>query len=296
MTAENRTVEDLTGRTQPRVAVITGASSGVGRAAAEELSRRGWTVGLIGRDARRLAAALARVRAVGRASATAFQADFTKLDSVRALARQLRDAYPRIDVLANNAGGTVHTRRSTVDGFEATIQVNHLAAFLLSHELREAMRGGRIIMTSSVAHSQGRIDPEDLSRTRQRYVPLLAYADSKQANILFAAEAARQWPDIVSTAFHPGIVRTRFGSGNLIYTAFYRYAPFLRSPAKGADTLIWLATTEASTLTNGGYYVDRRERDPGPRASDADLAARLWRASLAAAGLAADPSPPAPAA
>jgi NAD(P)-dependent dehydrogenase (short-subunit alcohol dehydrogenase family) len=287
MTAENQPVEDLTDAAPPgsRVAVVTGASSGIGLAAAEELARRGWTLALVGRDQGRLAEALSRVRALGQAPAEAVCSDFTILDDVRRLAARLRGSYPRIDVLANNAGGTIRTRRSTVDGIEMTMQVNHLAAFLLSNELRGALRGGRIINTASVAHLQGRIDPDDLSGHRQRYLSLAFYGSAKQANILFAAEAARRWPDILSTSHHPGIVRTRFGTGNLMYSAFYRYAPFLRTPARGAETLVWLATTDAGEIRNGGYYTDRAERRPGPRAADPDLASRLWDASAAAVGI-----------
>jgi NAD(P)-dependent dehydrogenase (short-subunit alcohol dehydrogenase family) len=273
-------VEDLT---EPRVAVVTGASSGIGLAAAEELARRGWSIALVGRDQDRLAAATQRVRtaaAVARAvPIESFRCDFAVLDEVRALAASLRKAYPRIDVLANNAGGSLASRRATVDGFEATMHTNHLAPFLLSHELRERVRGGRIINTASGAHVQGRLDPEDLSSERQTYRPLSIYGSAKQANILFAAEAARRWPDIVSTSYHPGLVRTNFGRDNRLYSYFLRYAPGLRTPAKGAETLVWLATANAAALRSGAYYVDERERRPAAKATDPALAAALWEAS-----------------
>jgi NAD(P)-dependent dehydrogenase (short-subunit alcohol dehydrogenase family) len=283
MTWENDAVEDLTGR----VAVVTGANSGIGLAAATELARRGWALALVGRDAARLDAALVAVRAAANAPVTAHRCDFTVLDEVRMLAENLREAHPRIDLLANNAGGAFPARRTTSDGYEKTIQVNHLAHFLLSHELRERMRGGRIVNTSSGTHSSGSLDPDDLSSTGQTYLTRLGvYASAKQANILFAAEAARQWPDILSTSYHPGVVRTRFGNESPMFALFYRVSPFLRTPAKGADTLVWLATTNREQLTNGGYYMDRRERRPAAKATDAALAARLWETSLAAVGLA----------
>lgn len=269
----------------PPVAVVTGANSGIGLAAAEELARRGWVVALVGRDGPRLASAAEVVRELGGPGVHQFQCDFTVLDEVRALAATLRQTFPRVDLLANNAGGTFPNRNTTVDGFEKTIQVNHLAHFLLSHELREVLRGGRIVNTSSGAHNGGSLDAEDLSSTHQTYRALGIYGSAKQANILFAAEAARRWPDIVSTSYHPGLVRTRFGRDSPTMAFFYRVAPMLRTPAKGADTLVWLATIDKGQLTSGGYYIDRRERPPAPNASDPALAARLWEASLTAVGL-----------
>jgi NAD(P)-dependent dehydrogenase (short-subunit alcohol dehydrogenase family) len=288
-------VEDLTG---PPVAVVTGASSGIGLAAAEELARRGWALALVGRDPQRLAAATERVRAAARANAEprpatspdselirSFPCDFETLDGVRELARTLRAVYPHIDVLANNAGGTHPARHTTVDGHERTIQSNHLAPFLLSHELREQLRGGRIINTSSAAHIQGRLDPADLSSSRRRYRPMSNYGTAKQANILFAAEATRRWPDILSTSYHPGVVRTRFGRDSRLYSFFYRTMPGLRTPEKGAETLVWLATADAADIQPGAYYLDRRPRRPSPRAADPDLAAALWEASRQACAL-----------
>jgi NAD(P)-dependent dehydrogenase (short-subunit alcohol dehydrogenase family) len=236
----------------------------------------------VGRDKSRLDAALDRVRAAASAPVSAHRCDFAVLHEVRALAATLREQHPRIDVLANNAGGTISSRQSTVDGHELTIQSNYLAPFLLSHELREQVRGGRIINTSSDAHRAGRIDPDNLNGAGVRYLQLAFYGSAKQANILFAAEAARRWPDILSTSYHPGIVRTRFGRDSALFEIFYRAAPFLRTPAKGAETLVWLAETQRAAIANGGFYVDKRLRRPTRRAADPDLAARIWDASLTA--------------
>jgi len=278
-------VEDLTAGSSPGVVVVTGASSGIGLAAAEELARRGAELALVGRDEARLAEAQRRTAALSSAPVEAFRCDFADLTDVRLLAERLRDRYARIDVLANNAGGTVHRRSSTVDGFETTIQTNHLAPFLLSCLLQDRLRGGRIVNTASGAHMQGRLNPDDLSSTNQRYLSLAVYGSAKQANIAFAAEAARRWPDILSTSYHPGVVRTRFGHGNAMYTLYYRFMPGLRTPAKGAETLVWLATADPAQLTPGAYYQDLRVRRPLPRVVDPAFTARLWEASLAAVGL-----------
>lgn len=264
-----------------RVVVVTGASSGIGLAAAGSLARGGDQVVLVGRDADRLQSAARRVRLASGATPPVFRADFAVLDEVRALADALRRAYPRIHVLVNNAGALFPRRVTTVDGFELTMQTNHLAPFLLTSLLAD--RVDRVVTTASRAHQQGRLDPERLD-SPGRYVPLAVYGTSKQANILFAAEAARRWPDVLSVSYHPGVVRTRFGSENPIVGWYYRIAPWLRSPERGADTLCWLATAPAVELVNGGYYVDRRLRRPARRAADPAVAARLWEASERAVG------------
>jgi NAD(P)-dependent dehydrogenase (short-subunit alcohol dehydrogenase family) len=287
---ENEAVEDLTGNAgghRPRVVVVTGATSGIGLAAAEERARAGDEVALVGRDPARLDAALSRVRRGARVAPRGFLADYAVLDQVRRLAGELSAAYPRIDVLANNAGALVPRQVTTVDGYELTMQANHLAPFLLTYLLRERL--SRVVTTASRAHQQGRLSAELVRRQPfdgfRRYVPLLAYGSSKQANILFAVEAARRWPDVLSTSYHPGVVRSRYGHDTPLIAAYYRWAPGLRTPQKGADTLVWLATAPAADLVNGGYYVDRRLRRPAARSADPQLARLLWEASLAAVGL-----------
>ena len=210
-----------------------------------------------------------------------YRADFAVLDEVRALAEKLRGAYERIDVLANNAGLLSPGRRVTVDGHEYTIQVNHLSCFLLSSLLRDRLAGGRIVVTASMAENWGQLDPGNLSMTGLRYGQWRAYGNSKSANILFAAEAARRWPEIITTSYHPGAVRTRFGADGWM-TAMYRFLPFFRTPDQGADTLIWLATD--AVPDNGGYYVDRRPGRCSQRSRDPDVAAALWEASERAVG------------
>jgi NAD(P)-dependent dehydrogenase (short-subunit alcohol dehydrogenase family) len=280
---ENESVGDFTGRT----VVVTGASSGVGLAAALGFARLGARVALVGRDRARLAEAVAAVREIARPDVgpDGYPADFAVLAEVRELAEALAVAYPKIDVLANNAGAVIQRRLTTVDGHELTIQGNHLAPFLLTHLLRERLAGGRVVNTASDAHRSGRLDPDDLESKRQQYRALRVYGASKQANILFAAEAARRWPEILSFSYHPGVVRSRFGRESAMYRFFYRYAPMLTTPEGGADTMLWLAATPPGDLVNGGYYAKRRPRQPAPPTGDPAFAARLWEATAAAVGL-----------
>lgn len=269
----------------PRTVVITGASSGVGLAAAEQFARRGDRVVVVGRNPDRMRAAVARVRdAGGGREPVAYRADFEVLDDVRKLADLVRDTCPRIDVLANNAGGMVPDYRRTADGFEATIQGNHLAPFLLTHLLRDRLTGGRVVNTASRAHQLSNLDPRDLTGTPEKYSSWAAYGAGKAANILFTAEAARRWPEVESVSFHPGVVRTNFGSGAAT-RLFYRYAPFLTTPEKAGALLVWLATAPAAELTDGAYYVGHKVTPPARGAADPALAATLWDTSTEAVGL-----------
>ncbi|MFG2165898.1 SDR family NAD(P)-dependent oxidoreductase [Micromonospora chersina] len=272
-------MEDLTER---RTVVVTGASSGIGLAAAVDLAGRGDRVVLVGRDPARLRAAGERVRECCGEQPELFRADFAALDDVRGLAERLRAAYDRIDVLANNAGAIVLQPVTTVDGFELSMQANHLAPFLLSNLLRD--RIGRMVVTASGAHRSGALDPDDLNAALRRYRPMRAYGTSKQANILFTAEAARRWPEVPAYSFHPGVVRTRFGNDSRLVALGMRLLPF-RSPERGAETLVWLANQDPARLVDGGYYADRRLRRPLPKAADPALAARLWTASAKAVGI-----------
>lgn len=267
-----------------RTIVVTGASSGVGLAAAEQFAAQGDDVVVVGRSPDRLADAVARVRAAGGREPAQFRADFERLDDVRKLAADLLDAFERIDVLANNAGGIVADYRRTADGYEATIQGNHLGPFLLANLLRDRLRGGRIVTTASDAHRRGGVDPDDFVSAPERFSRWRAYGASKAANVLFAAEAARRWPDIVSVSFHPGVVRSNFGVGRAT-RLFFRWAPGLVPPEKAGELLVWLATVPAAELVDGGYYERHKLRQPAPEAADPALAARLWEASARAVAL-----------
>jgi NAD(P)-dependent dehydrogenase (short-subunit alcohol dehydrogenase family) len=276
-----------------RVAVVTGAGSGIGAAAAVELARRGLEVVLVGRRRAKLDSTVEQVAAVTGRTPPSFAADFASLDEVRALAVALRDAYPRIDVLANNAGVIGGTRKTTVDGHELTIQVDHLAPYLLTHDLLGPLRAAgdaRVIGTASTAAAAGALDPDDLSGTRRPvYSRWVAYGTAKQANILFAVEAARRLDGtgIVATSFHPGVVRTGFGTTSLAFT-LGKLVPFAyATPERGADTLVHLATHPDGAAYPGGFFARRRLRPP-PASRDPELARRLWDASAAAVGVSPD--------
>src|SRR5690606_14367857 len=202
----------------------TGASSGIGLAAAEQCAKQGDQVVLVGRDEHRLAAAVDRVQAAGPGvKPEHFRADFERLADVRALADHLLSTYPKIDVLANNAGMIATSYRRTVDGHEATIQANHLGHFLLSKLLRDRLRGGRIVNTSVRPGPNVRIDPDRLDGDRQRYKMIPAYQSAKAAGVLFAMEAALRWPDILSLSLHLGVVRTDIGR-DTAFRFVFRYA------------------------------------------------------------------------
>jgi NAD(P)-dependent dehydrogenase (short-subunit alcohol dehydrogenase family) len=265
-----------------RTVLITGASDGIGAAAARALTAAGDTVVIVGRSPEKTAAI---ARGLG---AEYHVADFARLDEVRELAETLLDRHERIDVLANNAGGIMAQRELTTDGFEKTFQVNHLAPFLLTTLLlpRLAESGATVINTSSAAaRIFGRMDIDDLGN-ENAYTPNKAYGDAKLANILFTRELARRFGDsgISTAAFHPGMVATSFATGStspmrVVYRFFGR---FLLTPEKGADTLVWLATsTPRVDWQNGGFYTKRALDRTNPQADDAALASALWDRSSA---------------
>ncbi len=265
--------------------VITGASAGIGAAAAGELARRGARVVMVGRTPAKLEAAADRVRAATGQNPGRHVADFASFADVRRLAAELLAAYERIDVLANNAGLIVAKKQPTVDGNELTIQANHLSPFLLTNLLLDrlsAAPAGRIITTASAAESTGELDPGDLDFSRRRWTRWRAYCSSKQANILFTTELARRLAGgtVSATCFHPGLVRSDFGQTSPLFRIGKLVAPFaFVSPEQGADTLLWLATGETGGAMPGGYFANRGIARPRPKSQDHALAARLWDVS-----------------
>ncbi|MES2093896.1 MAG: SDR family NAD(P)-dependent oxidoreductase [Actinomycetota bacterium] len=263
------------------VIVITGASSGLGRAAAVTLAAKGATVAVVGRNAERTRAVANEV------GGFPFIADFDRLSDVRTLAEELLASYPRIDVLANNAGGLVSARGQSADGHERTFQHNHLAPFLLTNLLLDRITesGGRVISTASAANLFSRLDLDDLDWTRRAYAGgWLPYGTSKLVTIMFVRELARRTAGtgVDAFSFHPGLVATGFGADSLLM----RFGQFISrgslgiSPEQGAAPLIHLASQRDIAAPSGTYFdglsPDGRE---AKTASNEALRRALWARS-----------------
>lgn len=277
-----------------KVCVVTGATSGIGKAAATALARQGATVVLVGRDRARTEAAAADLNAVSASPPRAEIADLASLAQVRGLAGRLA-GLERIDVLINNAGLVLGERRVTPDGFEHVFAVNHLAPFLLTSLLLPhltASGSARVVTVTSDAHSAARLDLGDPNLERG-WSSWRSYANSKLANILFTRELARRLDPAAVTAncAHPGVVRTGFGrqAKPLLKLGVTLARPFMLSPARGADTIVYLATSPAVADQTGGYYVKRQRREPSAAALDDEAARKLWEISAKMTGLASQP-------
>jgi NAD(P)-dependent dehydrogenase (short-subunit alcohol dehydrogenase family) len=264
--------------------ILTGATRGIGQAAATELAARGAELGLVGRDPERVRATAEQARASGGGAAVhEHVADLARMDEVRRLGAELLEAYPSIDVLANNAGAMFTSRHVTSDGFEQTFALNHLAPFLLTSLLLDRLTaaGGRVVTTASDAHKSGSLNLDDLQSERGRFRPGRVYGTSKLCNVLFTRELQRRNPSIAANCFHPGVIRTGFGKndGTLARIGLTLAGPFLRSPQSGAGSLVWLALDPAAGELHGQYLEKQRPVAPSAEAQDDALAAALWKHS-----------------
>ncbi len=267
------------------VAVVTGASSGIGRSTAGLLTGLGWQVIGVGRDPGRCAEAAEQLGAAARAGGTftMLRGDFTLMSEVRRVAGEIAQHAPRVDVLINNAGGVRDRRIVTAEGTEATFAANHLAPVLLTRELLPLLRAraargpARVIAVSSSAHriSTG-LDWGDLQSLND-FDTTMAYARAKLANILFSRELTRrEGPEIIAQAMHPGVVASNFAShGNAGMQAHMAAADTV-SPDEPARTLVWLATADEGGRAGGRYFHNEAEEIPGAAAQDDAAAARLW--------------------
>jgi NAD(P)-dependent dehydrogenase (short-subunit alcohol dehydrogenase family) len=269
--------------------LITGATNGIGLAAAEELARRGAELAVVARSESRAGRAVARIKAAGGegVSVEVFLTDLASQESVRRLAAAVLDRYPRLDVLVNNAGAMYAKRRLTEDGIEQTWAVNHLAAFLLTNLLLARLKESapaRVVTTSSEAHRGAHIPFDDLNAERSyRGRGFGRYGETKLANILFTAELARRLDGtgVTANCFHPGLVATGFNRNNgiLMDIGMTLMKPFSRTPEKGAETLVWLVDSPDVADENGGYFVDKQRVTPTQAARDMAAARRLWEVS-----------------
>jgi NAD(P)-dependent dehydrogenase (short-subunit alcohol dehydrogenase family) len=274
-----------------KTVVIIGGTSGIGEIAAEQLAQMGARIVLIARDKSRGEATLARLRerAPGLAH-TVHYADLARIPEMKRVAAQIAESEPRIDVLINNAGAMFGSRQLTGDGLEYTFALNHMAYFVVTEGLRERLQASapaRIINTSSGAHRGARLDFEDLQLVKD-FSAMKAYSRTKLCNILFTRELARRLhgTGVTANCLHPGFVATRFGdqSGGLISRFIGLAKLFAISPEKGAETLVYLASSSDVAETTGAYFYKCRPITPSQAALDDRAAMLLWERSEALAG------------
>jgi len=273
-----------------RTVVVTGGNSGIGKATATALARAGARVVVTARHQGRGRQAVGDIRRDAGSDAVDLALfDLADLSSVRSGAAELLGRYGRIDVLVNNAGVVLSDRTETVDGYEATFAVNHLAPFLLTRLLTDrlvASAPSRVVNVASVAHRSARhgLDFADL-QSRHGYRGMQAYARSKLANLLFTAELARRLGSsgVTANAVHPGTVATGYGrdgdTHGFLPFGLRVIAPVVKTPEEGARTSVLLASSPDLEGVTGGYFVSGRRRTPSAAARDAGAARRLWAVS-----------------
>ena len=277
--------DDLAGK----VMLVTGATDGIGKAAATELARRGATLTIVGRDQEKTAQVLAELRREsGNANLDLLLCDLSRPADVRRAAELFKTKNDRLDVLVNNAGATFRKPTMGPDGIELTFALNHLGYFQLTTALLDLLRktpGARVVSTSSSMQARGKLDLERTPTSLQGS-GLSAYATSKLANVLFTKELQRRLSGTTVTAncFEPGMVRTQFGGfgadqGLLLNVVYAVARPFARTPEEGADSLVWLATSPEAASFEGEYVSKRRRATPQKQALDPKLAADLWTLS-----------------
>jgi NAD(P)-dependent dehydrogenase (short-subunit alcohol dehydrogenase family) len=279
-----------------KVVVISGATSGIGQAAAEELAARGARIVLIARDRERAAATLSRLRSkrpdTGHAGGehTAHFADLSRLSEMKRVASEIAAAEPRIDVLINNAGGAFARRRTTEDGLETTFAANHMAYFVVTLGLLDRLRASapaRIVSTASTTYAGASLDFDDLQSAKS-YSGATVYARSKLANVLFTRELARRLSGtgVTANCYHPGFVATRLGSQDGGISKIWGISTSgALSPAEGAKTLVYLATSPEVATTSGEYFSRSRLERLAGNALDEAAARKLWEESARIAGV-----------
>jgi NAD(P)-dependent dehydrogenase (short-subunit alcohol dehydrogenase family) len=274
--------------------VITGATNGIGLAAAEALATRGARLTLVARSEAKATAAAERIRAAGGQDVDIVIADLASQADVRQAAAEILARHSTLDVLVNNAGVYLTTRQLTADGIETTWAVNHLAPFLLTNLLLERLKENahaRIVTTASDAHVGAHVPFADLDgkaayAKRSMAGPgFVRYGETKLANVLFTAELARRLTGtgVTANCFHPGLVATGITRelGGVARITMRVVGAFSRRPRQGAETLVWLVDSPEVEGVSGGYFVDKRRAVPSREAQDVDVARRLWEVSEA---------------
>jgi NAD(P)-dependent dehydrogenase (short-subunit alcohol dehydrogenase family) len=274
-----------------KTCLITGATSGLGKATALALAKKGMEVLIAGRDAERTETTAQWLKQKsGNPAVSFYLADLSSLASIRQLAAEVKRSHARLDVLVNNAGGIFAKREVTVDGFERTWATNHLAYFVLTQELLEplkASRPARIVNVASIAHLDAVLDFGDL-QGEKNYGAMRAYSLSKLANIMFTYALARrmQGTGVTANCLHPGLVGTNFGQqgGSWIKWLMTAARPFLTPPGRGAKTSIYLASSPKVEGVSGNYYEKCRAIKSSALSYDTALQERLWDVTEKMAG------------
>jgi len=277
---------------QGKVVVITGATSGIGEVAARRLAGMGARIVLVARDKTRGEAALTRLPSDGKSmSHSVHYGDLSRISEMKRLAAEIAAAEPRVDVLINNAGAMFSSRQVTGDNLERTFALNHMAYFVVTEGLRErllAASPARIVNTASDAHRGCKLDFDDLQSASSGFSGRKAYGRSKLCNILFTRELSRRWSGkgVTVNCLHPGFVATRFGdgSGGFLSRAIRVAKTFAISPEKGAQTLVYLASSPDVASVSGEYFYQCRPATPTAEARDDTPAKRLWLESAKLAG------------
>jgi NAD(P)-dependent dehydrogenase (short-subunit alcohol dehydrogenase family) len=270
-----------------KVVVITGATSGIGEVAAQKLAGMGARIVMIARSKDRAEASLSRLRAIAPEQYhSVHYADLSRIADTKRVAREIASAEPHVDVLINNAGAMFSRRQLSLDGIELTLATNHLSYFVLTDGLRKSLSAAgraRIINTSSDAHRRAKLDLEDLQFSK-RYSGLQAYCHSKLCNILFTQELARRLrkTPVTANCLHPGFVATRFAdqSGGALSYVFRFAKRFAITPEKGAETIVFLASSSDVAKTTGLYFYQCQPTSPTPEAQDEEKALGLWEETV----------------
>jgi len=278
-----------------KICLVTGASSGIGKATALGLAKLGATVVMVCRDAARGDAALSKIkRKSGSRSVDLLLADLSSQEAIRRLASEYKSKYQQLHVLINNAGVYYTKRHVTVDGLEAMFAVNYLARFLLTHLLLDIIKQSvpaRIINVAGAYHAKGKIDFDDLQGEKD-FEGQRANHQSKLADVLFTYELARrlEGTGVTVNCLHPGMVATDLIDKDKDFPVFFKYLyklsrPLMKSPAKGAETSIYLASSPEVEGITGQYFVNKKIAQSSPESHDPQLAQRLWEVSEKLANL-----------
>jgi NAD(P)-dependent dehydrogenase (short-subunit alcohol dehydrogenase family) len=275
-----------------KTVVITGATSGIGEVAADHLAQLGARIVFVARDRERGEAMRKHLRAVaGHTDHAVHYADLTRLSDMKRVAHEIAESEPEIDVLVNNAGAMFNSRHVTEDGFEKTFALNHMSYFVLTNILLDRLKatpGARIVSTASDAHKGNRLDLGNLQSARG-YSGYAVYGRTKLMNILFTRELVRRLAGtgVTANCLHPGFVATRFGdqSGGAFSFAIKAAKNFALTPEQGAETIIYLASSDEVAGVTGGYFYKSKQATPTREAQNDADAKRLWDVSVKISGV-----------